>query len=321
VKSGIDYDPHSSGKSEALYRFIRGIRPYVLERYSLGPDLNVKLNELDDIVTRLGMPPAKAAIAQAQGLDLEGFTRRYTLLSRTVNHVTLGKIRSGFGLAAACLGTLDFLKIPREEATVAIQGFGGLGAGAAYSLYNFGVKVVGLADEGRSLISGNEHSLDIKGLVENSRDGLIPQSDHIGEYFHRDRIYDVDCDILVPAAIEDAIVEGNAKTLSVKAVVPGANLAVTEAAEKILHERGILTLPDFVPGCGGSLSMDALFGPPSDPSVQEVFDHVEKRMRAIVRNVLERSRKDNILPRQAALAICSETPVYPNAKPYGPLEE
>jgi len=320
VKSGIDYDPHAPGKSEALYRFIRTIRPYILERYSLGPDLNVKLNELDEIVTRLGMPQAKAAIAHAQGLEVDEFVKRYALLSQRVNHVTLGRIRAGFGLAAACLGMLDFLKIPKGEATVAIQGFGGLGAGAAYSLYNFGVKVVGLADEERSYICNNEHALDIKNLVENSKEGLIPQTGDKSAYLHRDRIYDVDCDVLVPAAIENAIVPENARTLSVKAVVPGANLAVTEDAEKILHERGILTLPDFVPGCGGSLSMDALFGPRSEPSVQDVFDHVEKRMRSIVQNVLERSRRDNVLPREAALAICSETPTYPDAKPYGPLE-
>jgi glutamate dehydrogenase (NAD(P)+) len=308
VKSGIDYDPHSPGKMEALYRFVRAIRPYILERYSLGPDLNVKLNELDRIGSRLGIPSVKMAIAEAQGFDLPYFLERYNLLKSPIDHVTLGRLRSGFGLAAACLGALDFLKIPYEEATVAIQGFGGLGSACAYSLDRSGVKVVGLADEEKSLISTNRHPLDIKHLVNNAIDGLIPKKPGQGDYGDRKRIYDVACDVLIPAAIEDAIVLDNAKTISAKGIVPGANLAVTQEAEKLLNDLGVVVIPDFVAGCGGSLSMDGLFGPKNPPSVQNVLDHVE------------RSQKDGIRPREAALNLCSEATVYPGARPYGPLD-
>jgi len=321
VKSGIDYDHHSPGKTEALYRFVRAIRPHVLERYSLGPDLNVKLNELDEIGRRLGIPSVKMAIAKAQGFDLPHFLERYSLLDRPFDHVTLGRLRSGFGLAAACLGVLDFLHIPYQDATVAIQGFGGLGSACAYSLDKWGVSVVGLADEEKSLISMNQHPLDIKKLVQDSSSGLIPNGHSGGEYGDRGRIYDVACDVLIPAAIEDAIVLDNARTISAKGIVPGANLAVTAEAENLLNDLGVITIPDFVAGCGGSLSMDGLFGPQDHPSVQDVLDHVEKRMRSIVNKVLERSRKDGITPREAALNLCLETPIYSDAKPYGPLEK
>jgi glutamate dehydrogenase (NAD(P)+) len=127
--------------------------------------------------------------------------------------------------------------------------------------------------------------------------------------------------VLIPAAIEDAIVLDNAKTISAKGIVPGANLAVTEEAENLLNDLGVITIPDFVAGCGGSLSMDGLFGPKAHPAVQDVLDHVEKRMRSIVNKVLERSRNDRITPREAALSLCSETPVYPDSRPYGPLEQ
>jgi len=320
VKSGIDYDPQSPGKGEALYRFIRAIRPYVVERYSLGPDLNVSMPELDAIGKRLSIPSVKMAIAKAQGFDLAHFLERYQMLKAPFDHVTLGKIRSGFGLAAACLGVLDFLDISPKQATVAIQGFGGLGGGAAYALHRVGVKVIGLADQQRSLISPNKHSLDISALIRKSQGGLIPDGPGGGVFGDRERIYDVHCDVLVPAAIENAIGSGIARTVAVKAIVPGANLAVTEEAENVLRERGIITIPDFIAGCGGSLSMDGLFGPPSHPSVQDVLNHVEKRMRCIVRKVLERSRSESITPRESALRMCSEAPLYPDSKPYGPLE-
>lgn len=321
AKSGIDYDPHSPGKTEALYRFMRSIRPYILDRYSMGPDLNVKLRELDEAAGKLGIPSVKMAIAKAQGLDLPYFLERYGLLQSAVNHVTLGRIRSGFGLAAACLGVLEFLKIPEQEAVVAIQGFGGLGSAAAYALCEAGVKIVGLSDEEKSLISTNEHSLDIKDLIRDSAHGLIPRVEGTGQYGDRNDIYNVTCDVFIPAAIENAVVPDNVRTISAKAVVPGANLAVTEEAEGLLHELGIITIPDFMAGCGGSLSMDALFGPKSHPSVQGVLDCVGKKMRSMVKKVLERSQKDDIAPRAAALCLCSEASVHPQAKPYGPLDQ
>jgi glutamate dehydrogenase (NAD(P)+) len=321
AKSGIDYDPHSSGKREALQRFVRGIRPYILERYSVGPDLNVKLQELDDIATRLGIPSVKMAIAEAQGFDLPYFLERYGILQEGVNNLTLSRVRSGFGLAAACLGVLEFLKIPQQEATVAIQGFGGLGGAAAYSLHKSGVRIVGIADEEQSLISMNERSLDIKTLIKDSENGLIPKAQRSGRYMDRSQIYDVKCDVLIPAAIENAVVLDNARTVSVKAIVPGANLAITEDAERLLNDRGIITIPDFVAGCGGSLSMDGLFSPKSHPTVRGVLDHIEKRMRTIVKKILERGQKDRITPREAALNLCSEAPIYPEARPYGPLNE
>ncbi len=321
AKSGIDYDPHSPGKREALLRFIRSIRPHILERYSMGPDLNVKMEELDYIASKLGIPSVKIAIAKAQGFDMPDFLERYGMLEYPVNHVTLGRLRAGCGLAAACMGVLDFLGIPNEKATVAIQGFGGLGGAAAYCLHKYGIRIVGLADEEKSLISNNGHRLDIKAMVEDSANGLIPTDQRIGQYADRNQIYDVECDVFIPAAIENAIVRDNARDISVKAIVPGANLAITGEAEELLNDRGIIVIPDFMAGCGGSLSMDALFGPKSHPSVGAVLDEVEKRMRCMVKKVLERGRKDGITPRQAAYNLCAEAPIYPNAKPYGPLDE
>ena len=321
AKSGIDYDPHSPGKRGALYRFIRSIRPYIQERYSVGPDLNTKLEELDNIARELGIPSVKIAVAKAQGFDLPDFMKRYEMLSNFANDFTLSKVRSGFGLASACLAVLEFLKISQQEATVAVQGFGELGSSAAYCLYKSGVKIVGLADEEKCLISANEHRLDIKSLMEDSNTGLIPKLQGKCRYLDRSHIYNVKCDVLIPAAIENAIVADNAGNISVKTVVPGANLAITEEGERLLHDRGIIAIPDFIAGCGGSLSMDGLFGPRRHPSAQDVLDHVGKRMRIIVKRVLERSQKDGIPPREAALNLCSETPIYPEAKPYGPLDE
>ncbi len=324
AKCGINYDPHSPGKKEAMYRFIRAIRPYVLERYSLGPDLNTTMCELDDIAERLSIPAVKMAIAKAQGFDLPSFLKRYRILKQPFGHATLGRVRAGFGLAAACQGVLEFLNIPPQEATVAIQGFGGLGSAAAYTLHEAGIKIIAIADEEKSLISTNNQSLDIKAMLPsttNCGSGFIPSSGINGRYGDPSQIYDVKCDVFIPAAIENVITVDNADVLPIKAVVTGANLAVTQEAEKILIDRGIIIIPDFVAGCGGSLSMDGLFGPEIEPSAQEVLTHVNKRMRRIVKKVIKRSQQDGVTTREAALRLCSEVPIYPEARPYGPMDE
>ena len=324
AKCGINYDPHSPGKKEAMFRFIRAIRPYVLERYSLGPDLNTTMCELDDIAERLSIPAVKMAIAKAQGFDLPSFLKRYSILKQPFGHATLGRVRAGFGLAAACQGVLEFLNIPPQEATVAIQGFGGLGSAAAYTLHEAGIKIIAIADEEKSLISTNNQSLDIKAMLPsttNCGSGFIPSSGINGRYGDPSQIYDVKCDVFIPAAIENVITVDNADVLPIKAVVTGANLAVTQEAEKILIDRGIIIIPDFVAGCGGSLSMDGLFGPEIEPSAQEVLTHVNKRMRRIVKKVIKRSQQDGVTTREAALRLCSEVPIYPEARPYGPMDE
>ncbi|MCI5224259.1 MAG: hypothetical protein D3924_16700, partial [Candidatus Electrothrix sp. AR4] len=76
AKSGIDYDPASPGKHEALFRFIRAIKPYLQQRYSMGPDLNTTMPELDAVCRRLGISSIKTAVARNQYLDDTAFAQR-----------------------------------------------------------------------------------------------------------------------------------------------------------------------------------------------------------------------------------------------------
>ncbi len=322
AKCGIDYDPASPGKSEAMFRFIRAIKPFLLERYSMGPDLNTTMPELDAVCARIGIPSIKAVIAKCQGFTPEAFSERVQLLKQPVGHATLSRLRSGAGLAASCLAALEFLNIPLPEARVVIQGFGGLAAGASYFLHQAGVRIIALADRERSLCSINGTPLDLPALLAGAAcKGLIPSAQDASKFQYGDKrdIYNISCDVFVPAAIERAVDVQEAETMQVKAIACGANLAVTDEAEAVLHRRGILLIPDMVAGCGGSLSMQGLFGPDESHSVQDVLNHVDRKTRRIVKNMLQRSREEGISPREAALRICAETPLYPDTRPYGEL--
>ncbi|MCK4838412.1 MAG: hypothetical protein KAS94_06380, partial [Desulfobulbaceae bacterium] len=130
-------------------------------------------------------------------------------------------------------------------------------------------------------------------------------------------IFDCECDILVPAALENTVTPEIAEKLKVKAVVPGANLAVPAESDIILHRRLIPVLPDFLAGCGGSLSMEGLYGPDSHPTPQEVLDHVRQRMQELVRQVVAQGVIDQYSLSEAALQVCAKRTDHPDSRPYG----
>ncbi|MCW5211354.1 hypothetical protein VU04_00395, partial [Desulfobulbus sp. TB] len=175
----------------------------------------------------------------------------------------------------------------------------------------------------KSLVSINGTPLDISSLLAAQKDGeqgMIPTANnHKAVYSDNTKIYDLSCDIFVPAAIEKAVDKEVAEHIQVKAIASGANLAVTEEAEQILHQRAIPVIPDMVAGCGGSLSMEGLYGPENLPTAEEVLAHVNRKTRNIVTTMLQRSQQDNISPREAALRLCAEAPLYPDTRPYGSI--
>lgn len=316
AKCGIDFDPSSPDKEKAVGRFLRAIRPYVETVYSMGPDLNVEMEELERIGRNQGISSVKMAVARAQGWDLSYYKERAAILNQKVGGWSLGRLRAGHGVAAAALALLGYMKISPPGATVVIQGFGTLAKAAALGLHRAGVRVTGVADREKSLVAAPGKLLDIESLVV-LPGPLLPAKVDGGIIGGREDLFDLNCDILIPAAIERTVDGENAHRLQVRAVVPGANLGVSREAEDILWQRGIVVLPDFLAGCGGSLSMEGVFGPTDHPGAAQVLTHVESRMARLVNEVLTRSVADKIPPTVAGLRICLERKTNTDSRPYG----
>jgi glutamate dehydrogenase (NAD(P)+) len=317
AKCGIDYDPAAPGKHAAMARFMAAILPFIRSCYSMGPDLNVEMAELDAIGRQLGLDSVKMAVAAAQGWDLSYYNSRYAILKQEVFGLPLGRLRVGYGVAVAALAVLDHLGIPPARATVAVQGFGALARAALYGLARKGVRIVALADVEKCLIAENGQGLDIKTLLRTAGTLLPAVGPGSGvRVAAREELGPVPCDVLVPAAVENTITSRVAERLRVRSVVPGANLSVTADAEALLSRAGVLVLPDFLCGCGGSLAMEGLFGPKERPEPEQVLVHVEQRMTELVRKVLARSAAERISPTAAALCLCAEA-IHPPGRPYG----
>lgn len=135
-----------------------------------------------------------------------------------------------------------------EGSRVVIQGFGNAGSFLAKFLYDMGAKVVGISDAHGALHDPN--GLDIDYLLDR-RDSFGTVTNLFEDTITNKELFELDCDILVPAAISNQITKDNAHDIKAEIVVEAANGPTTPEATKILTERGILLVPDVLASAGG----------------------------------------------------------------------
>lgn len=138
--------------------------------------------------------------------------------------------------------------IKLEGARVVIQGFGNAGSFLAKFMHDAGAKVIGISDAYGGLY--DEEGLDIDYLLDR-RDSFGTVTTLFKNTISNKELLELDCDILVPAAIENQITEENANNIKAKIVVEAANGPTTLEATEILTNRGILLVPDVLASSGG----------------------------------------------------------------------
>jgi glutamate dehydrogenase (NAD(P)+) len=156
---------------------------------------------------------------------------------------------TGRGVMIVTREAVRHLDIDIIGATVAVQGFGNVGSVSASLLQRIGAKVVAVAD-----VQGGVHNptgLDIPKLLEwaaaHKTVAGFPQADQIP----KEKIFELETDILIPAALENQITAENAGSINAKIIVEGANGPTTPEAHQLLHERGVFIVPDILANVGG----------------------------------------------------------------------
>lgn len=135
-----------------------------------------------------------------------------------------------------------------EGAKIVVQGFGNAGSFLAKFMHDAGAKIVGISDAYGAL--HDPEGLDVDYLLDR-RDSFGTVTKLFKETISNKELLELDCDILVPAAIENQITEENAHKIKASIVVEAANGPTTIEATKILTERGILLVPDVLASSGG----------------------------------------------------------------------
>ncbi len=135
-----------------------------------------------------------------------------------------------------------------KNARIVIQGFGNAGSYLAKFMHEAGARVIGISDVNGALY--NEEGLDIEYLLDR-RDSFGNVTNLFTQTITNSQLLELDCDVLVPAAIENQITDQNASQIRASIVVEAANGPTTLEATRILTDRGVLIIPDVLASAGG----------------------------------------------------------------------
>ena len=280
-KSVIFGDPKMAlEKKERLIRaFARAIND--LTEYIPGPDMGTDEHCMawieDEIGRAVGLPPEMGGIP----LDEIGAT--------------------GFGLEVSVDAARKFCGLDLRGARLVIQGFGSVGKHAARFLGGEGTVLVAAADSRGTVF--NPKGIDVESLIGLKDAGKSVTDYADGEKLKTDEVIDIECEIWIPAARPDVIHKDNVARLKTKLVPQGANIPFTPEAERILYEKGVLVIPDFIANAGGVICAAIEY---HGGTQTQAFETIEEKIRANTAQVLEHARKTGVLPRQSAILLAEE---------------
>ncbi len=195
-------------------------------------------------------------------------------------------------------------KIPLAQARVAVQGFGNAGSIAARLLQEDGARVIALSDSSGGIF--NDKGLDVKSVIAHkTKTGTVtgyPEADLISN----EKLLELECEVLIPAALENQITLENADRIRAKIISEAANGPTTPGADEILHKNGIFLIPDILANAGGVTvsyfewvqSLQAFFW--EEPQVNH---HLEKVMGRAFREVLSIAKQYGTHMRTAAYVL------------------
>jgi len=211
---------------------------------------------------------------------------------------------TGRGVMITARESARHLGFELKGSRVAVQGFGNVGSIAAELLAQQGAKIVGVTDWKGGV--QNPKGLDIAKLIEHVREHKTVHGFAGGDPLAAADVFKLDCDILIPAALENQITEENANGIKARLIIEGANGPTTPDAHKLLHERGVFVVPDILANAGGVTV--SYFEWVQDRhgyfwTEKEVNERLEAKMVEAFDVVLKTAQKYNVDMRAAAYIV------------------
>jgi glutamate dehydrogenase (NAD(P)+) len=297
AKGGITVDPTKLSRTEKqnlTRRYASEIGPFV------GPTKDIPA---PDVGTD---PQTMAWFMDTYSQEQGGFAQPGVVTGKPVeiggslgrNHAT------GLGVVYVAEKAFEVCKMSLKGASIAIQGFGNVGSFAAKFAYERGARIVAVSDVSGGIFNGD--GLNIPDVLEYLKVNKFlkgyPQSQPISN----EDLLEVKCDALFPCALENQIDAHNAEKIKAKIIVEGANGPVTNAATKILHQRGVFIAPDVIANGGGVIVSYFEW-------VQDIMsffwdeDEVNGRLKGIITKAFDKgysfAKERNVDMRSAAMAV------------------
>jgi len=208
------------------------------------------------------------------------------------------------GVAISVRETAKHLNKPLKGAIVVIQGFGNVGGFAAKILHEMGAKIIAVSDSKGGIYKAD--GLNPASLLKFKAETGTVVGYEGSKVISNEELLMLKCDFLIPAAIERQINASNADKIQASAIVEGANGPTTPEADKILHEKGVLVVPDILANAGGvtvsylewvqNLKRETW-------TLDEVNSKLESKIVSAYAAVLETARKYEVNLRDGAMLL------------------
>lgn len=241
AKGGVVVDPKklTEGELENLTRrYATEISILIGREEDMpAPDMGTDERVMAWIMDTISMHKGHSVTGVVTGkpVSIGGTVGRREATGRGINYVTLE--------AAAYRG------LSRDGLTIAIQGFGNVGANAAQCLHESGCRIVAASDTSGGVYNGD--GLDPAELTKYKSEGGRLLEAPFGDHLTNEELLELPVDVVIPAAMEGQVDEGVAGRMKAKIVVEGANGPLTPQADAVLDGKGTLVVPDIVANSGG----------------------------------------------------------------------
>ncbi len=296
AKGGVVVDPKTLSKAE-LERLTRRYASEILPL--IGPERDIPAPDVgtDEQIMAWIMD----TYSMNQGYSVPGVV---TGKPQSVGGSEGRRASTARGVMYVTIATLSHLAMPVDQARVVIQGYGKVGAPAVRLLHEQGCLIVGVGDAGGAVY--NDRGLSPVGLATHQAEAGTVAGFEGGNPVDNEQLLQLECDVLIPAALEGVITKHNAPMLQCNIVVEAANGPTTPDADDILHDRGIQVVPDILANAGGVTV--SYFEWVQD--LQAYFwseDEVNARLRRVIEeayvDVLELAEDRKVTMRQAATIL------------------
>ena len=281
AKSGIRADPKSPNKAELVRVFARRIKEFTPSLYIAGPDMYISEKEMAVIADEIGPEACTGKPSFMGGLPHE-----------------LGS--AGFGVAWATKTAMDELLGGIEGMTVAIEGFGNVGTFTMKFLTEFGAKVVAVSDSKGVILA--KDGINYEKLMEAKQKSGTVTAYTPGEVLPKEKLFELDVDILIPGARPNAINAENWEKVKARYISEAANIPIPIEIEKKLEDKGVVVLPDILVNSGGVISS---YCETKNMTPDQMFDTVKYKIVKNTKTVLNK-RSEHGYTRDAAMSIAKD---------------
>ena len=190
-----------------------------------------------------------------------------------------------------------------KNVKVALQGFGKVGSQVALFLNEMGAKIIGASDTSGGIF--NPNGLNVLELIEHKENNKLLQ-EYSAEPISGGELFKLDVDVLVLAALENAITEKNANDIKAKLIVEGANNPITKEADEILNGNNKIIIPDILASSGGVIASYVEWYKGKSGSLtekEEIYSIVDKLIIDTFYQMVQFAKGNRINYRDSALAI------------------